>query len=81
MSASKEVDVAYRRVIGISATLFLSYLTVAMSLPVIPVYAVHQLGLNNALGGLAVGIAFLSTILRAVMQAVSRTGWAASPVC
>jgi MFS family permease len=63
MPASREVDQAYRRVIGISGTLFLSYLAVAMSLPAVPVYAVHQLGLNNALGGLAVGIAFLSTIL------------------
>jgi MFS family permease len=63
MPSLREFDRAYLRTIGISGTLFLSYLAVAMSLPVVPVYAVHHLGLNNAMGGLAVGIAFLSTIL------------------
>lgn len=56
-------DPAYRRVVVLTGALFLSYLTVAMSLPVVPVYVVQQLGFGNALGGLAVGIAFLSTIL------------------
>ncbi len=56
-------DLAYRRVVALTATLFLSYLAVAMSLPAVPVHVVHGLGLNNAFGGLAVGIAFLSTIL------------------
>jgi MFS family permease len=54
---------AYRRVIALTAALFLSYLTVAMSLPAVPVHVVQQLGLGNGYGGLAVGIAFLSTIL------------------
>jgi MFS family permease len=63
MSTTLDIDHAYRRVFAISATLFLSYLAVAMSLPAVPVYVVRNLGLNNALGGLAVGIAFLSTIL------------------
>ena len=66
MSTTMDAHPAYRRVVGISATLFLSYLAVAMSLPAVPVYVVHGLGLNNALGGLAVGIAFLSTILTRV---------------
>jgi len=34
-----------------------------MSLPVVPVYVVQGLSLSNAFGGLAVGIAFLSTIM------------------
>jgi MFS family permease len=34
-----------------------------MSLPATPVYVVQGLGLDNAFGGLAVGVAFLSTIL------------------
>ncbi len=55
-------DLAYRRVIALTVALFLSYLTVAMSLPAVPVHVVQQLGLGNAYGGLAVGIAFLSTI-------------------
>ena len=56
-------DLDYRRVIALTGTLFLSYLAVAMSLPAVPVYVVRGLGLDNAFGGLAVGIAFLSTIL------------------
>jgi MFS family permease len=43
--------------------LFLSYLAVAMSLPAVPIHVVNGLHLNNAFGGLAVGIAFLSTIV------------------
>ncbi len=62
MSAIKEVDQAYRRVIRIAGTLFLSYLAIAMPMPAVPVYVVHRLGLNSAWAGLAVGIAFLSTI-------------------
>jgi MFS family permease len=62
MSADRP-DTAHRRVVGLTAALFLSYLAVAMSLPAVPVYVVQGLGLNNAFGGLAVGIAFLSTIL------------------
>ncbi len=56
-------DLAYRRVLALTAALFLSYLTVAMSLPAVPVHVVQGLGFDNAYGGLAVGIAFLSTIL------------------
>ncbi len=54
---------AYRRVVALTAALFLSYLTVAMSLPAVPIHVVNGLGLGNAGGGLAVGIAFLATIL------------------
>lgn len=56
-------DPAYRRVVVLTATLFLSYLAVAMSLPAVSLHVVRDLGLGNAQGGLAVGIAFLSTIL------------------
>ncbi len=56
-------DQAYRRVVVLTATLFLSYLAVAMSLPAVSLHVVRDLGLGNAEGGLAVGIAFLSTIL------------------
>ena len=63
MGASTQPDLAYRRVVALTGTLFLSYLAVAMSLPAVPVYVVQDLRLDNALGGLAVGIAFLSTIL------------------
>ncbi|MBX5242027.1 MFS transporter [Rhizobium sp. NLR22b] len=63
MPDTERPDLAYRRVVALTAALFLSYLTVAMSLPAVPVHVVHGLGLDNAYGGLAVGIAFLSTIL------------------
>jgi len=56
-------DRAYRRVVALTGALFLSYLAVAMSLPAVPIYVVQGLHLDNAFGGLAVGIAFLSTIL------------------
>jgi MFS family permease len=51
------------RLYVLAVILFVSYLTVAMALPVVPVFVVHDLGLSNALAGTAVGIAFLSTIV------------------
>ena len=56
-------DGAIRRVMWLTLALFLSYLCVAMSLPVTSVYVSTQLGFGSALAGLAVGIAFASTIL------------------
>ncbi|OHV79997.1 arabinose transporter [Rhizobium sp. LCM 4573] len=63
MRVSEQPDLAYRRVLALTIALFLSYLTVAMSLPAVPVHVVQGLGLDNTYAGLAVGIAFLSTIL------------------
>ncbi len=63
LPATDRPDPATRRVAVLTAILFLSYLTVAMSLPAVPVHVVQGLGMSNAFGGLAVGIAFLSTIL------------------
>lgn len=51
-----------RRLMGIAITLFLTYLTVALPLPILTVFVTQHLGLSNSLGGLSVGIAFLSTI-------------------
>jgi len=56
-------DPSTRRLARMTLALFFSYLAVAMSLPAVSVFATRGLGLPNALGGLAVGIAFLSTIL------------------
>ena len=56
-------DPAYRRVAGLTFALFISYFAVAMSLPAVPIYTVRHLHLDNAFGGFAVGVAFLSTIL------------------
>ena len=63
MSSTRKVDLAYRRVVVLGVTLFLSYLSIAMPMPAVPVYVVNRLGLNSAWAGLAVGIAFLSTIV------------------
>ncbi|MEG6509515.1 hypothetical protein V6C03_11090 [Methyloligella sp. 2.7D] len=46
----------------LTSILFVSYLCVAIPLPVVPVYVTETLGLGNVWAGLAVGIAFLATI-------------------
>ena len=56
-------DGELHRVLWLTLALFLSYLCVAMSLPIISVYVTTRLGFGNAFAGLAVGIAFASTIL------------------
>ena len=63
MPPHEEPDRAYRHVVALTGALFLSYLAVAMSLPAVPVHVVKGLGLSNGFGGLAVGVAFLSTIV------------------
>ena len=45
------------------AVLFIAYLCVGLALPVVPLFVTGSLGLGNGWAGLAVGIAFLSTIL------------------
>lgn len=52
-----------RQVYTLIVGLFISYFGVAMSLSAVPIYVVNSMHLSNAHGGLAVGIAFLSTIL------------------
>ncbi|WP_160000613.1 arabinose transporter [Roseomonas sp. 18066] len=52
-----------RQVVWLTVALFLSYLCVAISLPVTSVHVTTGLGFGNALAGIAVGIAFASTIL------------------
>ncbi len=47
----------------LAIALFLSYMAVALPLAAIPVAVLHWPGYGNGLAGLAVGIAFLSTIL------------------
>ncbi|QWW69868.1 arabinose transporter [Rhizobium sp. WYJ-E13] len=47
----------------LTAILFISYLCVAIALPVVPMFVTGTLGLGNGWAGLGVGIAFLATIL------------------
>src|ERR1700709_559933 len=63
MPEASNIDIAPRRLLRLTLALFLSYLAVAMSLPATSVFVTRQLHFGNAFGGLAVGIAFLSTIL------------------
>jgi MFS family permease len=55
-------DPARARLMLLVAILFVSYLCIAISLPVVPVFVTQGLGLGNSWAGLGVGIAFLSTI-------------------
>jgi MFS family permease len=56
-------DPAQARLLLLASVLFVSYLCVAIPLPVVPVYVTGHLDFGNGWAGLAVGIAFLSTIL------------------
>lgn len=47
----------------LSAILFISYLCIGISFPIVPLYVSGQLQLGNVWAGLGVGIAFLATIL------------------
>ena len=47
----------------LALALFIAYLCIAMALSVVPVFVTAKLGYGNGLAGLAVGIAFASTIL------------------
>ncbi|MBA8879111.1 arabinose transporter [Phyllobacterium myrsinacearum] len=51
------------RLLLLTAVLFISYLCVGMSLPIVPIYVSKELGLSNVWAGLGVGIAFFATIV------------------
>jgi MFS family permease len=54
---------AQTRLLLLTAILFLSYLCVAMPLPIVPVFVTGRLGLSNVWAGLGVGVAFFTTIV------------------
>lgn len=63
MFVTDHPKLAYRYVLALTGALLLSYLAVAISLPVVSIYVVNVFHLSSASGGLAVGISFLSTIV------------------
>ena len=63
MASSLTRDPAEGRLWLLTAILFVSYLCVGVPLSTVPIYVTHGLGFNNASAGLAVGVAFASTIL------------------
>lgn len=80
-TSSSTRDPAQGRLLLLTAILFISYLCVGMSLPVVPIFVTGQLGLGNVWAGLGVGIAFLSTVLsRAHAGALSDRSGAKSAV-
>ena len=56
-------DPSQGRLLLLAAILCISYLCVAISLPVVPVYVTEQLRYGNVWAGLAVGFAFFATIV------------------
>jgi MFS family permease len=63
MASPSTRDSGQPRLWLLTAVLFVSYLCVAIPLPIVPIFVTGRLGLSNVWAGLAVGIAFLSTIV------------------
>ena len=63
MSFQSTRDPTQARLLLLTAILFVSYVCVAMPLPIIPVYVTERLGLSNVWAGLGVGIGFFATII------------------
>lgn len=62
MESPSSAGSATARLVLLTLILFISYLCVAMSLPVVPLFVARELGLGNVWAGAAVGVVFLATI-------------------
>ena len=62
MTSASTRDPSNRRLLLLTAVLFLSYLCIAMPLPIVPVFVTAQLGYSTVWAGLGVGGACVATI-------------------
>ena len=63
LAETVQTDRSLLKLYWLALALFVAYLCIAAALPVVPVFVTARLGYGNGPAGLAVGIAFASTIL------------------